>query len=298
MKIKNTILACFLFLLASCGQQAPENKIESSQSEQSKTVEVEGALVRVDGEIITQDDLDAAIDRTVGELAAFQLDDKGRQKVLESIVLSTIMANKQMAQLSEDEKQSIERQVKVYRNEVLTKRYLRENIVPIPVTNKMVQAYYDSNPEKFGGKTIRVYQVIKGLTKLEGQVRDRLLKELDRIASTSDWKQQVAQAKKQGTQIEFSTGASDGQSLNKKIGQIIQSLEPNQVSSLHYVEGLPMVFKLIELRKVQPKPLSQVRSEIRKSLAPMQLKAAVRKISKDLLAKAQIEYATSENTNK
>ncbi|TQV87442.1 peptidylprolyl isomerase [Aliikangiella coralliicola] len=287
--------------LLSCGQneEQPENKAQKNSDNSvvaSHLNQNENAIVKVGDQIITQDDLDAAILRTVGELGAFQLDQEGRSKVLESIVLSTIMAQKQMDALSVEEKQQVEIQVKAYRNELLAKKYLKENISSLPVTNEMVKNYYEKHPEKFGGKTIKTYEVIKGLTKLEGDVRKKLLAEINRVGASKNWQGEVEKLKRQGYQITYARAAHTDKSLNKQIDIILAGLELNEVSSVHYLDGMPMIFKVVESRTVEPKPLSQVRTEIRKALAPLQLKKAVRQISDELLKQANIEYIEPAET--
>ena len=291
-KYKVLVVVLMAGLLTSCQK---ENDAPSDKSNQTNQTEInaESALVTVNGESISEQDLDAAIIRTVGEMGAFQLDGKGRKKVLESIVLSKIMAQKQMASYSPEQQREIERQVQAYKTELLAKNYLKENVTAVPVTNKMVEEYYAANPHKFGGKTIKQYQVLKGLTKLQGKVRENLLQRMQQITSQKDWFAAVNQAKKEGLQLEFSTGVSGAQSLDKKVESLIAGLNQDEVSSLHYLNGYPMYFKVVAEKVIKPKPLSEVRSDIRKSLAPIQLKRAVRKVSDELLKEAKVEYVDS-----
>jgi len=290
MKISTMVWLALCFLLTSCDSE----QTKEASEQQSEAQKNEDWLVKVDGGIITFEDLDAAIYRTVGELASFQLDDNGRKKVLESVILSRIMAKKQMVSMSSDEQAEIQRQVKAYEEELLTKRYLKENIIPVPVTNQMVKDYYQKHPEKFGGKHIKTYEIIKGNSKLEGQVRDKLLSEIKRISQLKKWHSEVINLKKENFPIEYSKGASDGSSLNKKLASIIQTLDVNEVSTLYYIDGFPMILRVIDDREIKPKPLTQVRAQIRKSLAPLQLKKAVKKIAKQLLSEAKIEYFQAE----
>ncbi|MCW8877579.1 MAG: peptidylprolyl isomerase [Kangiellaceae bacterium] len=291
---KNKILVVVLMasLLSAC-QKETDTPSENQTQSKNTQLNTENSLVTVNGESISEQDLDAAIIRTVGEMGAFQLDSKGRKKVLESIVLSKIMAQKQMASYSPEQQREIERQVQAYKTELLAKNYLKSNVTAVPVTNKMVEEYYAANPHKFGGKTIKQYQVLKGLTKLQGKVRENLLARMKNITSQKDWFASVNQAKTEGFQLEFSTGVSGAQSLNKKVESLIAGLNKDEISSLHYLNGYPMYFKVVAEKVIKPKPLTEVRSDIRKSLAPIQLKRAVRKISDELLKEANVEYVDS-----
>lgn len=281
--LKQSILVFCVLWLSACSQ--PEQNIEKN-AEISK----ENVLVKVDGQTITSDDLDTAITRTVGELAAFQLDESGREKVLQSLVLSKAMAITQTAMLSLEEKQEIERMVVAYREEILAKKYLKENISAVPVTESMVKEYYETHPEKFGGKTIRTFEVVKGLTKLEGSARDKMMTAMNQLETNKNWKSQVQTMKKDNLQVELSEGAVTQGVLKSNIDSILQSLSLNETSKLHFINGLPMIFRITKENKIAPKPLADVRSEIKKSLAPIQLKNAVKQVSDEILKKVKIEY--------
>ncbi|WP_144391293.1 peptidylprolyl isomerase [Pleionea sediminis] len=277
-----TSLVFLVSLFVACSDTS--NKTEDSSSTNQDW------LVKVNGDVISSEDLESAIERTVGELAAFQLDESGRQKVLESLVLSRAMADKQLSLMTEEEVASIDSQVKAYREELLAKLYLKNNLTPIPVTEEMVKEYYENNPDKFGGKTVRSYEVVKANSKVSGEARKKIMSSLSDIAKEPQWQDKVQQLKQQGFGVSYAKGAVTQGVLNSKVDSIIQGLPLQEASSVHFVDGIPMILRVVKEQKVSPKPLAEVRNDIRKSLAPIQLRKAVKKASKEILAEAKVVY--------
>ena len=277
-------------LLSACSPSTSDG----SKSAVSDTVESHASvLVRVEGHPITEDDLDAAIIRTVGELGAFQLGEDGRTKVLQSLVMSKAMSLKQSVLLTTDETQEVDRMVTAYREELLTKRYLKNNVSPVPVSETMVKDYYQKYPEKFGGKTLKSFEVVKGMTKLDGTAREKMLKAMTNLKAEINWKKSVLSLKSQGLQIEYSVGAVIKGVLTSDIDSLVHSLKVNEVSTIHFIKGVPMIFKVVKETIIEPKPLADVRATIRKSLAPVQFKKAVKKITEVLLKNIDVEYANN-----
>jgi len=280
-----TYALIFTLALSGCSQD-DVNEISKVAVEKQEVV-----LVSVDGEVIDDEDLDSAIVNTLGEYAAFQLEQAGRQKVLKSLVVSKAMAITQTKKLNEDEINAIERKVKAYREKLLVKRYLKDNVVPIPVTKAMVEEYYQQNPELFGGKIISTFEVVKGLTKVEGPARNKIITVITDLAKNKDWKATVAKLKNSGLQLEYSKGALSGKMLKSDIDSILKNLSLNQASNVHYIDGLPLIARVINKKTIAPKPLSLVSDDIKKSLAPIQLKKAVRNVSDEILKKVSVVYA-------
>ncbi|NVJ62008.1 MAG: peptidyl-prolyl cis-trans isomerase [Gammaproteobacteria bacterium] len=284
-----------LFVLVSLGLISCSE--QNSSSNQGSELQTTSWLAKVNGKPISAEDLDSAIDRTVGELAAFQLDEAGRQKVLESLVLSKAMADKQLSNMGPEDTAALERKVTAYREELLAKQYLQQNITPVPVSESMVEEYYRDNPNKFGGKTIRTYEVIKANSKLSGDVRKQLMEKMNQLTFDSDWQKATQQMTDSGFGVSFSKGAVTEGVLKSKIDSIIQTLEQDQVSSVHFIDGIPMIFRVTKSQSVSPKPLAEVRSEIRKSLAPIQLRKAIKKASEEILKEAEVIYQSDIETN-
>ncbi|MCJ8272555.1 MAG: peptidyl-prolyl cis-trans isomerase [Psychrosphaera sp.] len=257
---------------------------------EAESVATSEVLATVQGEPITQDDLSGAILRTLGEYAALQLDQSGRKKVLESLVMAKAMAISQTATLDSEQQLELDRTVKAFREELLVKQYLKTNITPVPVSQAMVKTYYEKYPERFGGKTIRHYEIVKGLVKRQSQVQNALVEQLGQFGASDNWQQKVARLKQSGLQVQFAKGAADGSLLNPKFANAVAQLGTNNVSPLYFFDGYPTVIKVIKISKVRPKPLNEVSADIRKSLLPVQLKQAVKTAAAELLGTMNISY--------
>ena len=275
-------------LLFACEPKSVDETVTSAVQENERV------LVKVNGEVISENDLDAAIVRTLGEYGAFQLDDAGRNKVLQSLVVSKAMAITQQNKLNEEELKRIEQMVKAYREELLVKRYLKNNVVPIPVTSQMVEDYYKKHPEQFGGKTIRTFEVVKGLTKAEGPARKKIISAITELSIQSEWKEAVSELKLKGLQIDYSKGALSKGTLKSDIDSIISDTPLGKTSNIHFVDGLPLITRILSEKTIAPKPLSLVSNDIKKSLAPIQLKKAVKQASDELLLQVSVTYSETE----
>jgi len=286
---KYTLLLCCAISLSGCSKvsdEAKENAVEQPPQD---------IVAKVGKHVITESDLDAMVIRTVGEFGAYQLGEQGRQKVLESMVLAKVMATAQQAAMNEYELAEMARAVTTYREELLTKGYLKANIVAQPVTVDMVSSYYQANLEKFGAKTVKTFEVIKGNVKLKGPARKKMLAAIAEAAKSNDWKAYAGELKRRGLAIEHATGTVVKGTLKSSIDKVIHTLTPQQTSGMHFINGLPVIARVISEQYVQPKPLSAVSATIRKSLAPLQMRKAIKLASHKLLEATHVEYISSSS---
>lgn len=286
------------FLLTGCGEKPAG---ESSQKESSQPVTLEGdnvVLARVNGSAITQYDLEQTIRSTLGRYMASRLDEAGRRKVLESMVASRAIAQAQEADLSEKDRAVIENKMQAYREELLVMQYLSRHAPPQPVTQEMVREYYESNPEQFGGKTIRTYEMITGNRKLKAGERDRLIAALKDAAQNKKWKSWVTALQRQGYPVAFRQGQVAEKILHPQLQQLMKTLKKGETSQLVFVKGSPYVVRIVNEEKIAPRPLSEVSFQIRKSLAPVQLKKSVKQAAAEVLETAVVVYEDGQQDQK
>jgi hypothetical protein len=286
--LKTLLVGMVVVGLSACGE-SPDPQSKAVITKQTSTV-LNPVLVTVEGQAITQDDLSAAILRTLGEYASLQLDDSGRAKVLESLVMAKTMAISQLSTMSAVEMDDLDRTVNAYREELLTKQYLKQNLTPVPVTQAMVKAYYDKHPDRFGGKTIRSYEIVKGLVKLKSATQNQLIEQLAQFDSKTKWQQKVASLKQSGLQIQYAKGAADGKLLNADFQKAVGALLLNEVSPVYFFDGYPSIIRVTKVRTIGAKPLSEVSSDIRKTLLPVQLKQAIKQAAAGLSQSMKVDY--------
>lgn len=247
-------------------------------------------LAVVNGSPITEYELELTLDTTLGKENASKIGADGKRKVIESLVASRAIAQACEKDLTPEDMAEVAKRADAYREQILVKRYLARHATPEPVTQAMVKDYYDAHPEKFGGKTIRNYEMISTSTTPAPKERDELLSLLVKPEEKKDWEKWVNTIKNMGYPVFFKKGVWVEKLLHPKLNTIIRQLNPGETSAMSFIDGRPYLVKVTEDEATAPKPLSEVSLEIRKSLGPVQLKKAVKQISEDVLKAATVEY--------
>ncbi len=262
----------------------------SDNNEQTMLPGEETILAKVEGQAISLYDVDSAIRSMLGAQQAELLDEQARKKVLESMVLSRVMALKSEQDMSAEEKRELDKKVARYREQLLAKAYLAAHAEPQPVTNQMVTDYYNKHPELFGQKTIYHYEILTGKIKAGGDDRKALLASLKQAQSAEDWKSLSATWKGEGKQIDYSQAKGTLDVIEPKLAAVLRGMENQQTSDITFQEGNPVVIRLNEKQVLPARPLSQVSAEVRKSLVPIQLKKQIEKLSNELMKTSKVEY--------
>lgn len=292
MRYYTTISLLVILALAVSGCQNPDQDQDVRQ--ETKAVADDPVLVMVDGHPITQSDLDIAIVRLLGPAQMTQLDDEGRGKVLDSLVMSRVISAAAEAELTAEHKDRLDRKVRDYREELLVKQYLRDHVEPQPVTRDMVKAHYEKYPERYGAMVIRDYQLLTATQKPDDATRQNLLKALNDAAVNPDWNTLTAQLNEQGYSVQLKQGMSNEDILHKQLQTVMSSLALNETSRPFLIDGVPQVVRITAERKESARPLNEVSAEIRRALLPGQLKIAVKQVADELEKSANIEYMNTQ----
>ncbi len=284
LKYKFLGLLCLILTVSACQRSTDEKETTATAQE------ADPVLVKVNGQPITQRDLDVATLRLVGAARMAQLDDEARNKILESLVMSRVISAAAEAEITPENKDRIDRQTRDYREELLVKQYLRDHVEPQPVTQEMVKAHYEKYPERYGAIVIREYQLLAASDKPEGAARQNLLKALNDAKNQKDWAVFANSLKKQGYAVTLKQGKSTEQVLHQQLQLVMSSLKLNETSRPFLIDGVPQVVRITAETKGTPRPLSEVSAEIRKALLPGQLTIAVKEVTEELKKTASIEY--------
>ncbi|WP_299941175.1 peptidylprolyl isomerase [uncultured Microbulbifer sp.] len=291
--MKKTVIASALSLslLSGCGDEVEKTKVEKA------IVASPDVLVNVEGNPISALDLDLAVERTTGSAGIFQIDEKARGKILESLVMSKALGLTKENELSEQELASLNRQVAAYRDELLAKKYLQENITPEPVTEAMVEAYYQNNQDQYGAQVQKRYEILRAKGNISSAERTRIMAQLNLAASrdkeTHDWQALARLLEAKKLPVAYSAGAFVQGTMAAEFERVINPLSEGDVSKVFFMRKAPAVVRVTEVVTSKPKPLAQVRSGIRKQLAPVQLRKAIKKAAEEVMAKMEIQYQTS-----
>jgi len=291
--IKINLAICLLLLIPLLGCEQAEEKVQSNETQvvaKKSVQQVRGVLARVNGEPITEKQLEFAIKTTLGSEQASLLDKNSRSKVLKSVVMSKAMAMAIEKELTESEQNQIKQQVNWYREQLLAKKYLQRHSTPKPVTEKMVKQYYNEHPERFGGKLLRRYEMIAGKERVSPQVRDALIKALKKAEKSTNWSALVNKLQKDGYAIQYRQDNVNEKILHPQLFTVINYLKVGETSKLTFVQGKPFQIRVLSEEKKAPRPLQEVSAEIRKALGPVQLKKAIQQVSDNLMQQVKVEY--------
>lgn len=264
----------------------------SDNGDSGKSAPEAEVLVRVDGEAITAADVDRALVRMVGTRAASRADQEARRKALRSLVISRAMARAVEDELSDEQLQSIEQRVADHREQLLVRHYLREKASPNPITREDIRRYYEAHPERFGGGTRKHFEMVHSTRELRPDERDRVLKRLNEAPRYNDWRDWTEDLRggKDAAPLAVRSGIVESAPLPERLKSALASLEKGETSDVILVDGRPYVARITEVREREPRPLEDVRTEIRKSLIPDQVRGAVDELTGPLLERTDVEY--------
>ena len=274
-------------LLLAAGTSACQKSEPLTVNESS--AQLSEVVASNDGKPVYEDELALVIKQTVGEFAALQLGAEGREKVLESLLIRKLMSDQQLNLMDEEEHKQLELELNTYREELLTKRYVREHLVAEPVSDEMVKSYYNSNPNTYGAKELRRFEMVRADVSRSPVLQKELSLLMQGLTPHSNWKVKIEQARQQGQPIFLVSGHSAETGLIDDYHQIIQSLAEGEISPLHSINGILVRFRVTELIQIPAKPIEEVTKDIRKTLAPLQLKRAIQQEAEQLMRNREIE---------
>ncbi|WP_415894908.1 peptidyl-prolyl cis-trans isomerase [Neptuniibacter sp. PT34_22] len=274
-----------LVTLSGCSEKSEDAPKATSQTPATQSVQPD-ALVSVNGESITQQDLEFTIRRTFSQAELLYANEEVNQKVLQSLIAGEAMKQKIKQELSEDTLGEIAQKVKAYEQELFIKEYLSHYAQPQPVSVSMVQDYYTKNPDQFGGTTIKQLEILRSSKPLDDELKQSVLQNQPQIETSDDWAQLVQNLP---GDLVLQKTSSAGQ-LDTRLTQAINTLNKGQVTSAIFIEGNIYFAKVVGETTLPPKPLSEVSGQIRKMLSPQQVRKAVKRASDEVVAEAKIEY--------
>jgi hypothetical protein len=284
--MKRLYFIAFFILLSACDQQK-QQAVESTPAETPAAVTSPIAAV-VNGEVIMESELEQLALDMFGEYQASFMDEVARQRLLDSMVSTVALAQKSFTELSAEERAKIENKTKRYRENLLVSQYVRSNVTPSPVTEAMIQEHYNKNLPLYGASSIRKYQLVTTRQALAVDQRTAFLRQLAEMKSETSLQRIHEKFKSSGFQTSYQSGVAEPGLLSKKLQQIIASQTADKLSDVHFIDDIPYLVLVDEVLQKKAKPLSQVRNDIRKTLAMAQLKEAVKSLSESVRKQAAV----------
>lgn len=246
-------------------------------------------LARVDGSEVTEGDVDQALEAALGAHPLTGVDAAARAKVLESLIASRAIAQVEERTLRPDERAQLDRKVRAHREEQLVLQHLAKHFPPEPVSEEAVRVFYEANPEKFGARTVRTCEVLvgrpgggpSGAEGLEGALRG--------AGSVQRWEPWADVLNKQGLSVGYRKMQWADGAVDRRLQERVDPLSVGATSDVVWLDGVAWVVRVVDQTKEPPQPLAVVRPEIRRLLAPLQVREAVKRAAAAALKTAAVE---------
>jgi hypothetical protein len=244
----------------------------------------------VNGTSITKYDVDRSATEAFGPELGQSLSAETEAKLLQSLVQSRAISQVREKELSALERAELEKRVAAYREQLLVKQYLGKYTAAAQVSDEAIRRYYESHKANFGGKQVKTYELITSSSELDPAQRSKTIAALDGAGEQRDWDAWVAGLLAAGQPVALRRGEDDAAMLDPRVRQMIAPLEVGQTTKPTLIDGRPYVLRVTAQRELPPRPLAQVREEIRKTLAPVQLRDAIKQTSTRVLQSAEVAY--------
>ena len=192
--------------------------------------------------------------------------------------------------MSAEEKRAFEHRVASWRAEQLVKRWLKANIEPESVSEARVKEYYEKHPQRFGGGERKRYEILQVVSADDPDLRDRAIDLLARARKTDDWARFAREHSSAELPVDLRRGRSGPELENEQLRKRLERLEKGEVSSVSTAGGRVSVVRVTAEEQLAPRPLAEVRADIRRRLAPTQLRSAVKEVMDRAMTDAKVDY--------
>ncbi len=294
------MLSALVVFTSGCQREEPSDQASEHATPGTalQATEASKALATVNGSTIRQADLQRAITGSMGSGALAVLDARMQRRVLESMVLNRAMAQEMEATLEPAAIAEIDAQSAAYREALLAKAFIAQESDQVVPTESELRGYYEKHPELFGQKVERRFELLKGRATADDAVKQQISDLLNSAANGGtdgelSWSEFSARKAVREAGVSYHRGLLVPGLLEPRLEELIASLDEQEVSALIYIDRVPQVARVTEIKKSAPKPFSTVREDVRTSLSAVKLREAVANLKKQILDRSRIEYLTA-----
>lgn len=239
-------------------------------------------LVRVADRIATQEDVDYTLNKMLGPQAMALADAQASDKALESLVSLHAMAARQESGMGAEELRELDRRVFHYREELLMQAYVRAHTTDLAVTDDEISKFYAEHPKLFGGGELRRFETLASKTAADAEATQAL----QAAGGDADWE---ALAKRSHGKLVHARASTEGPALNPRIAAAVGSLSPGKASDVLTVDQVLLRVKLVEVVPRPPRPLPEVRDDVRRMIAARKTRDRIRELSDAVRKDTKIE---------
>jgi hypothetical protein len=274
-----------LLFLSACSDEPQQ------EHAQSGTKTAPQILALVNNSPITSDELEMA--RSRFSVPDFILDEKFEKTLLQSLVNSRAMALLVQEEMDAESVENMDLKVASYREELLVKEYLKRHATPEPVTESMVQQYYNEHPDEFsGGKRVQFEYLRSTGAELDESSRKHILSFIANAREAANWDKLLGA--ESDLPLQYRQARARISVLDEPLKTLVASTDKGETSSVH-VGKVIVIVRVLDVEQLQARPLSEVNGEIRKRLAPMQLRKSVKQLSEVALQQVKVAYPNNNN---
>tara|TARA_B100000745_G_scaffold300323_1_gene253828 strand:- start:125 stop:1003 length:879 start_codon:yes stop_codon:yes gene_type:complete len=289
MAIANNILIVGLILIncVGCSKEAPLPQITSEvtatlqqDSPKSQLSDSSKRLAEINGSIITENQLQLAIQNSLGPNAGSFLDQANQEKVLESLILGRVISTNAEQSLPKETILKIKLQTESYKEQLLIQHYLKNKLAKKIFNQEDITRYYQSHPEQFGQKKLHMFEALVVERSRDSIAYTSQLQKLEKLKNEKDWHQYEEKS------IQYQTGIAE-QILPKEIFNQLQDKPINTPATLTMANTTYLIKKTRE-QNLPPKPIETVIPEIKKYLLATQLREGIQNIGSKLAESSDI----------
>lgn len=219
-----------------------------------------------------------------------ELSTVARSNILKSLLLGRVMQQRSYAKMSEQERNDLDKKVRAYRDKMLVNYYLQKKTNIDPVSEKMAHDYYLNNLEKYGKSINKKYMLVTTQSRVTEKQRSEIIARYHKLKDTDDIEKVYMDLKSSSAQFSLSKHDLDKKTSITAVDKIVMNLSQDSISSLNWIKGRPVIVKVISENVQEAAPFSDVKTEIRKALAPIQVKAAIKDESEKIFKTLKVEY--------
>ncbi|MCG7982338.1 MAG: peptidyl-prolyl cis-trans isomerase [Candidatus Thiodiazotropha lotti] len=286
---------CGLLLLSGCSRDevASDESADAHQETVSKDTE-SVALAYVNGSPITEQETQHAMQKLFADRLPQVDGEQVKQRILESLISSRAISLLAQQELDAEALQQLDIKVMAYREELLVQEYLSRHVTPEPVSGDMVSDYYDDHPEEFGGGVSKRFEMVQTYREIDEDQRKVVIGKLSELAGEADWDRWLAENSSLPVNLRQLTARVEV--LDQPLKALVSSADVGETSPLHIDEVITVV-RVNDIERHPPKPLAEVSAEIRKRLAPIKMRAAIKQLAEDALQKVEVDIVADRPDN-
>lgn len=272
----NRSLIYFLFLLMSVFFLISCQKENSGVGKTNNNDITVTAIVKVGGEWITEDDVNAFEERIIGQENALE-----REKIIQSLIGTKALKAMALEIISQEEIDQIEARSGLYKDELYVSAFLRQEIDNPVITQKEIEDFYKEHIENFtqpGGKTVNWLTIDSLENEQASDIVSRIQNGELKIKSVVNQKGSM-----------YKQWVVRPLLMPDKLKQLAEQVTTQKRISVTFHEKKWHVMEFVSQEDDVVKPLYEVVELIRKQIASTRLKHRVKQAQADAIEKIKVE---------